>query len=554
MIIIQNKGPEIVKTNFWETEWNEAGRFYLSGHAGAFRLLVPDEHFHWHSEIQKAKEVVITQGIEVFARGGFDALVGNPPFIGGKKISTILGTEYREFVAKHIAMSVSGSADYSAYFLLRAASLLLPVGSFGLIATDTICQGDTKDVGLSQLLLQGICIFRAVSTQKWPGTASQNISLIWASKQKWHGDVILGGKRVSKIAADLQEAGAINGDPKRLAANRKKAFQGTLVNGTGFILSHDEADSLIRSDARNREIIQPYLIGDDLNSSSSLAPNRWIINFRDWPLEKASTFQDCFRMVTERVKPDRDIIVQRGKQVHEYDYWKFWDKRLESYEKVNALKRTLVTGLNSKYVSFSFSKTGIVFAHKIGVVIDESSATLSILQSSFHSDWAWKYSSTLGGSTINYALSDAFETFPFPLTILDLQRIGEDYFLFRQRVMLQRNEGLTDTYNRFHDQGEQSADIAQLRALQVEMDQAVAAAYGWSDLDLGHGFHPTKQGERYTISESARRTVLDLLLALNHQRYAEEVAAGLHDKGAKKDKSKKAKSTDTGLGDLFAQG
>ena len=97
-----------------------------------------------------------------------------------------------------------------------------------------------------------------------------------------------------------------------------------------------------------------------------------------------------------------------------------------------------------------------------------------------------------------------------------------------------RQEGLTKTYNRFHDRGEQSADIARLRALHVEMDQAVAAAYGWSDLDLGHGFHETKQGVRYTISESARRTVLDRLLALNHQRYDEEVKAGLHDKGTRK--------------------
>jgi hypothetical protein len=100
-------------------------------------------------------------------------------------------------------------------------------------------------------------------------------------------------------------------------------------------------------------------------------------------------------------------------------------------------------------------------------------------------------------------------------------------------------EGLTEIYNRFHDRGEQSADIARLRALHVEMDQAVAAAYGWNDLDLSHCFHPTKQGERYTLSESARRTVLDRLLQLNHTRYAEEVKAGLHEKGAKKPKKTK---------------
>ena len=76
-------------------------------------------------------------------------------------------------------------------------------------------------------------------------------------------------------------------------------------------------------------------------------------------------------------------------------------------------------------------------------------------------------------------------------------------------------------------------DIVRLRALHVEMDQAVAAAYGWSDLNLGHGFHETKQGVRYTLSDSARRAVLDRLLSLNHQRHEQEVEAGLHDKKSK---------------------
>jgi len=83
------------------------------------------------------------------------------------------------------------------------------------------------------------------------------------------------------------------------------------------------------------------------------------------------------------------------------------------------------------------------------------------------------------------------------------------------------------------------------------MDQAVAAAYGWQDLDLGHGFHQTKQGDRFTISETARREVLDRLLELNHQRYAEEVAQGLHDKGKKKGKGQKGKGKKSGaIGEL----
>src|SRR5260370_30329793 len=104
--------------------------------------------------------------------------------------------------------------------------------------------------------------------------------------------------------------------------------------------------------------------------------------------------------------------------------------------------------------------------------------------------------------------------------------------------MLARQEGLTKTYNRFHDPEERAEDIARLRELHREMDEAVARVYDWHDLALGHGFHETKQGLRYTINEEARREVLGRLLKLNHERYAEEVALGLHEKGAKKGKGR----------------
>jgi hypothetical protein len=103
--------------------------------------------------------------------------------------------------------------------------------------------------------------------------------------------------------------------------------------------------------------------------------------------------------------------------------------------------------------------------------------------------------------------------------------------------MIDRQEGLTKTYNRYHDAEDVAADIQKLRELYVEMDKAVAVAYGWGDFDLGHDFHPTKQGVRFTISEAARREVLGRLLKLNHERHAEEVAKGLY---GKKGKGKKA--------------
>jgi predicted DNA-binding WGR domain protein len=122
-----------------------------------------------------------------------------------------------------------------------------------------------------------------------------------------------------------------------------------------------------------------------------------------------------------------------------------------------------------------------------------------------------------------------------------LEDIGERYYTHRQSIMLANQEGLTKTYNRFHDSYEHSAEIVKLRELHTQMDEAVAHAYGWDDLVLGHGFHETKQGLRYTICEAARREVLDRLLLLNHERHEEEVEAGLFEaKGAKGKGAKKS--------------
>jgi hypothetical protein len=139
---------------------------------------------------------------------------------------------------------------------------------------------------------------------------------------------------------------------------------------------------------------------------------------------------------------------------------------------------------------------------------------------------------------LRYTLSDCFETFPFPSNMTILNDIGERYDTHRQSIMLTRQEGLTKTYNRFHDQQENAKDIVTLRELHREMDEAVAKAYGWDDLKLEHGFHETKQGLRYTISETARREVLDRLLLLNHQRHEEEVQAGLFEHKGSKGKGK----------------
>src|SRR5262249_7273541 len=146
--------------------------------------------------------------------------------------------------------------------------------------------------------------------------------------------------------------------------------------------------------------------------------------------------------------------------------------------------------------------------------------------------WVRQYSATLE-TRLNYSASDCFETFPFPNTLTGLYEIGKRYHGQRRQIMVAQQAGLTTTYNRLHDQEEAAADILRLRKLHVELDYAVATAYGWQDLPLDHGFHETKQGVRFTISDPARREVLARLLKLNHERYAEEEKQGLHDKKGK---------------------
>lgn len=192
-----------------------------------------------------------------------------------------------------------------------------------------------------------------------------------------------------------------------------------------------------------------------------------------------------------------------------------------------------------------------VFDQTVVVIISNVAACYAVLESSIRKCWAYELGPGFGssGGAPRDNPSRCFETFPFPdeqdkARLDGVAALGKSYMSYRERTMLSRQEGLTKTCSRFHDTNEKSEDIARLRALHVEMDQAVAAAYGWKDLDLGHGFQETKQGVRYTISESARRSVLDRLLALNHQRYAEEIKAGLHDKG--KGKGKKLKNSSLG--------
>ena len=289
-------------------------------------------------------------------------------------------------------------------------------------------------------------------------------------------------------------------------------------------------------------VLFPFLLGEDLNQSPTLTAPKWIINFFDWPEEKARQYPDCFSIVHERIRPERAKVKDAAARF----WWRYLRPRPELYRMIEPLDRVLAIARVSKTVQPIFVKTGQVLSEKIVVFAYDDYFHFGVLTSGFHYRWAVRHSSSLRTDT-NYAPSDCFETFAQPPYRLAVQYAGEALDEHRSSMMAESGLGLTSVYNLVHDPDVDSdAEVKKLRNLHIKLDVAVRDAYGWSDLDLEHGFHGVRgQGVRFTFSPSAADLVLNRLLRLNMERYDAEVAAGLH-KPAKKPKARKANPANQG--------
>ena len=471
---------------------------------------------------------------EVFLeKGGFDAIVGNPPFLGGKKISGPLGPAYREYLVNTIAGNVRGHADLIAYFVLRAHELLNATGQTGLLATNTLAQGDTREVGLDRITSSGVTIRRAIKSAPWPShSAVLEYCAVWTSRTPLGEDAeyVLDGVKVRAIASSLDPLSRVTMVPHRLFANTGICFIGSYVMGSGFVLNRSKREALIQQDRRNLEVVSLYLNGEDLNTSPDCSATRWVINFRDWPESVAANYPDCFDQVVRLVKPYR--LTQKDSYGRRY-WWRFLRSRPELQNSIADLDRVIAITLVSKVVMPVMVPTGQVFSHMLGVFATDDTAMLALLSSAPHYWWTINRASTLE-TRIRYTPSDVFDTFPMPELTQEIRNLGIRLDTYRGELMLERQVGLTKTYNLVSDPRCVDADITDLRKIHKWIDDAVMQAYGWGDLDLDHQFYDTRQGARYTVGPAIRQEILDRLLELNRERYAAEVASGRHDKQARK--------------------
>ncbi|ACV76884.1 Eco57I restriction-modification methylase domain-containing protein [Nakamurella multipartita] len=494
---------------------------------------MPREPFHWPIAFP-----------EVFIDGGFSAIVGNPPFLGGQKITGTLGAAYRDHLVEVLADGIRGSADLVAYFLLRVHQLVSSSGIAGMIATDTLAQGATRRAGLDQLAALGYEIFRAVSGEPWPSkSAALHYCVVGTTRVENMSESstrFLDTRSVGRISSKLEQQSRVSGLPNRLRENADLMFQGSIVLGMGFVLDPDEADRLIRTSDRNREVLFPYLNGQDLNQRVDGGPSRWVINFHDWDESRARTFEAVWEILERDVKPERQRLNDEGQFVLRRPlpqrFWQYAEKRPGLVRAMHGLRRVLVCSEVTKHLTFSWSDARRVFSANLDVFPSARPSDFAVLSSGIHDAWARKYCSHLE-TRLKYSIGNGFENFPRPSQSEMLTRLGAHLVSERDKIQQGRLIGLTSLYNLLHDGDCSDPDISNLRDVHRKIDEAVAAAYGWNDLvdrGLKHGFHESRDGVRYTFAAPIRQEMLDRLLELNHVRYAAEQAAGKPGKGRAK--------------------
>jgi hypothetical protein len=202
-------------------------------------------------------------------------------------------------------------------------------------------------------------------------------------------------------------------------------------------------------------------------------------------------------------------------------------------------ERVLVNSQVSAHLQFAFLPVDVVFAHTANVFPLPTHAAFCALQSRPHEIWARFFGSSMKDD-LRYTPSDCFETFPFPEnweTHPTLEATGKAYYEFRAALMVRNDEGLTKTYNRFHDPDERDPDVMKLRELHAAMDRAVLDAYGWSDIPTDCEFlldyeideeewGTKKKPWRYRWPNEVRDEVLARLLELNAERAGDEARSG----------------------------
>jgi len=453
---------------------------------------------------------------EVFHRinSGFDAIIGNPPFLGGRRISMRLGGEILDYLKLNHPNN-AGSADLCAYFIRQAITLSNERGAFGFILSDVVSQGDSREVGLGYATNNGIDIFYAIRSMDWPGSdAGIKIAIVCSSKFKFNGVKELGGKECLRISSSLTMGADI--EIKSLTENNGICFSGHYLGSTGFVIN-DESISQLRESSEG--CIFPYYKGEDVNSNPQIWAGEYAIYFNQMDLDEVKEkYPEALSFVQTHAKPDKDKATRD--RVREF-WWQYNETRPGLMAAIKNLEHVIVQPFTFKYLCPTLVPSGCIYAHPMVVYTRNDVGFLGILWSSIH--WLWtNINCSTSLNLYRYTASSIVDTFPIfdcaenENVILSSKSFTQKMTEFR----IKNNLSQLDLLNWFNDPERSEDEIINLRLLRNEIDSSILDLYMDDTSSISYEFHIDKDRgiPHYTLDDQSRQVVFELLKLKNGEK------------------------------------
>ncbi len=403
-----------------------------------------------------------------------DAIVGNPPFHGDRHLRGLFGDEYVGWLEQEFGVGIK---DYCVYWFRKSHENLASDSRAGLVGTNSVSQNRARSASLQYILDEGGVITDAVSSQDWPGEASVDVSIVNWVKEPTNPPLAtrLDGQELDEpISASLRPLSLAVDMAAELLANRGFAYYGPIPGGRGFVLEEEEAVSLLgRHGEAWREVVRPYLTGDDILSRPEHDPSRWIIDFGFMSLEEAMRFEEALLLVRERVKPQRD---RTRRESYRRNWWRFSEPIREMRTRLAGLDRYIAAPAQGKRILFVWADAWTCPSNLTTVFALDDDFSMGVLSSSAHRAWLLAQSSTLEDRT-RYTTSSVFTTFPWPDRTAgntSVETAVSSLVRRRDELCIEHSMGLTQLYNLVDDGA--FADVAGLHS---HLDDAVSDAYGW---------------------------------------------------------------------------
>ncbi len=405
-----------------------------------------------------------------------DAIIGNPPFLGGKRLREGLGSDYVE----RLYMAFPGQqnfGDICCYWFRLAHDALGGSGRAGLVGTNMIRRGYNRKASLDYILDHGGYIFDATSSQPWSGQANVYVSIVNWGKQRPLSPR-LDGAEVNEINSRL-DRGVDASQSAKLLANGCVSFIGAQPTGKGFEVPKVLASEWIGMDARNTEVLKPLTTAGGLTRNILGHGRTCIIDFDNKSIEEAEKYALPFEHVKAYVRPER--LSSKNKDLH-VTWWLHWRSRQAMRRAIKEANGAFAIPCHSKWVIPLCLEHGSLANNSTTVIACADFYVLGLITSSVHRIWLNAQKSTLE-DRIRYTPTTCFETFPFPqlVTAEQADAIRQQMIElndYRNAWMVEKQKGITEMYNRYFDE-----PASKLRQLHDGLDALVLSAYGWNAKD-----------------------------------------------------------------------